>query len=98
MFVKRTLGLSCAYKIGVETEAEVSVLEYRSCYRFMIVATDGFWDVVDCEEAVRLVERGGELEKAGGQLMEEAVRRWKAKNLLMDDISFIIVALQGQGS
>jgi serine/threonine protein phosphatase PrpC len=59
------------------------------------MASDGFWSVEENDEAVKYFEKGkkGELETLAGALMGEAVRRWSSKNVLMDDITLILVAL-----
>ncbi len=53
MFLTRTLGLSCAYKIGVISQPEVNVIEYKPCYRYLILASDGFWSVEENDEVVK---------------------------------------------
>jgi serine/threonine protein phosphatase PrpC len=58
MFVTRTLGLSCAYKIGVHSQPEMSIIEYKTCYKYLIIGSDGFWSVEENDEAVKFIERG----------------------------------------
>jgi serine/threonine protein phosphatase PrpC len=53
MFLTRTLGLSCAYKIGVISQPEVSVIDYQSCFKYLLLASDGFWTVEENDEAVK---------------------------------------------
>jgi serine/threonine protein phosphatase PrpC len=93
MFLTRTLGLSCAYKVGVISHPEVSIIEYKSCFKYLILASDGFWSVEENDEAVKYFEKWqkGGLEGLAGALMGEAVRRWSSKNVLMDDITLIFV-------
>lgn len=45
--VTRTMGLSCSYKLGVNSEPEISILKFKSCYKFLVLGSDGLWTVED---------------------------------------------------
>lgn len=52
--VTRTLGLSCSYKLGVISEPEVSIIKYKTCFKFLLIASDGLWRVESNDEAINM--------------------------------------------
>ncbi|XP_047316765.1 probable protein phosphatase 2C 34 [Impatiens glandulifera] len=64
--------------------------------KFIILATDGVWDVLSNEEAVQIVSSTPEKEEAAKRLVERAVSAWKRKKrgYAMDDISAICLFFQ----
>lgn len=61
--------------------------------KFIILASDGLWGVVDNITAIHIVANYWELndlEGAINALMKEAVRRWKQTDVYMDDISIFV--------
>ncbi|NCQ53536.1 MAG: hypothetical protein GW803_05670 [Caldiserica bacterium] len=45
MTITRTLGLSCAYKLGVIPDPEASIYKVDCSFRFLVLASDGLWTV-----------------------------------------------------
>ena len=90
--------------MGLASEPEVEHFELVHLDKFIIIASDGLWDVMEAREAIQFVEKEVHIkEKAAETLAEEARRRWgsfrsggyvgddpKAET---DDISVIVIYL-----
>ncbi|CAI0540103.1 unnamed protein product [Linum tenue] len=96
--ISRAFGDYCLKEFGLISVPEVTQLSITSRDQFMILASDGVWDVVSNQEAVRIVAAaatavgdGGGREKCARRLVEYASRAWKRKRggVAMDDMSAI---------
>lgn len=90
--------------MGLCSNPEIEHFELVHLDKFIIIASDGLWDVMESREAIQFVENEVHIrEKAAETLAEEARRRWgsyrsggfvgddpKAET---DDISVIVVYL-----
>ena len=72
--VSRALGDS-DLKRWVVSDPFVRELQLTSEDAFMVLATDGLWDVISNEGAVEVAEQGGDAQTAAQMLMEEAMMR-----------------------
>ncbi|CAG9329311.1 unnamed protein product [Blepharisma stoltei] len=92
--MSRSIGDTIAHEFGVSSEPEFSQRHLRENDKFLIVASDGIWDVISSEEAVKLVANALEKNKKDtccDSLINEATRRWKqAYNKSVDDITVIV--------
>ena len=78
--MSRSIGDKLAHKVGVISAPEVCRRSLRSKDKFVIIGSDGLWDKVTNEEAVRVVGdywEGGQEEKAATGLISLASQRWK---------------------
>lgn len=89
--VSRALGDHCMKDFGLISVPEVSRRTITKLDQFLIVATDGIWDVLSNEEAIGIVSSTPNKDQAAKRLVNFAVKMWnqKRKNLAMDDISAI---------
>lgn len=89
--VSRAFGDYCMKDVGLISVPEVTQRHITSRDQFVILATDGVWDVISNEEAVRIVSSTPQREKSANKLVESAVCAWKSKKkgIAMDDISVI---------
>ncbi len=55
----RSLGDVLAHHIGVTSEPNVKVMEITPQDKFIVMATDGIWDVLGNEEVVEIVNEYG---------------------------------------
>ncbi|GJM88355.1 hypothetical protein PR202_ga04410 [Eleusine coracana subsp. coracana] len=89
--MSRAFGDYCVKDYGVISAPEVTQRRISSRDQFIILATDGVWDVISNEEAVQIVAATADREKAAKRLVESAVRAWRRKRrgIAVDDCSAI---------
>ncbi|XP_057792163.1 probable protein phosphatase 2C 34 [Salvia miltiorrhiza] len=91
--MSRAFGDYCAKDFGLTSVPHLTHRDITSNDHFVVIATDGVWDVISNEEAVEIVAAADEREKCGKRLVECAARAWKRKRkgIAMDDISAIVI-------
>ncbi|GER25646.1 protein phosphatase 2C family protein [Striga asiatica] len=89
--VSRAFGDYFIKGFGLISEPEITLRYITSRDQFVILATDGVWDVITNEEAVEIVYSTPERSESAKRLVERAVSAWKQKGKanVMDDISVI---------
>ncbi|KAI5415708.1 probable protein phosphatase 2C 34 [Lathyrus oleraceus] len=89
--ISRAFGDYCMKEYGLISVPEVTHRKVTTRDQFIILATDGVWDVVSNEEAVKIVCASADKEKAGERVVKYAIREWKRKRsgIAMDDMSVI---------
>lgn len=89
--ISRAFGDYCMKDYGLISVPDVTHRKLTARDQFIILATDGVWDVVSNEEAVKIVCAAPHKEKAGERLVKYAMREWKRKRsgIAMDDMSAI---------
>jgi len=94
----RSLGDSIVASIGVTAEPDLGVLTLSDNDKFVLVGTRGLWEVMDSIEAVRLAAETYEqsAETVPELLVQEAQRRWKARGLLIDDVTVGLAVISSQ--
>lgn len=87
------LGDTSAKTCGVISEPEVSVTQLNMNDKYILLGTDGLWDGITIEEAVRCFKNGktaanlaDDLIKAGLQGLEQ--------NQIDDNITVVVVCLE----
>eukprot|EP00928_Gymnodinium_smaydae_P040813 TRINITY_DN27641_c0_g1_i1.p1 TRINITY_DN27641_c0_g1~~TRINITY_DN27641_c0_g1_i1.p1 ORF type:complete len:409 (+),score=84.08 TRINITY_DN27641_c0_g1_i1:72-1229(+) len=90
----RSIGDTVGATAGVTATPEVRELRVQRDWRFMLLCSDGVWEFINSEEAVKLINRypPSEVQKATENLASEAWNRWiKEEGNLVDDITVICV-------
>ncbi|MED6167163.1 hypothetical protein PIB30_000414 [Stylosanthes scabra] len=89
--MSRALGDYCVKEYGLISVPEVTQWNITTRDQFVVLATDGVWDVISNEEAVEIVSSTAERGKSARRLVECAMHSWKRKRrgIAMDDISAI---------
>ncbi|KAL0858037.1 hypothetical protein Bca101_063191 [Brassica carinata] len=89
--MSRAFGDYCIKEYGLVSVPEVTQRNISTRDQFVILATDGVWDVISNEEAVEIVSSTAERPKAAKRLVEKAVKAWnkKRRGIAMDDISAV---------
>ncbi|KAK7379201.1 hypothetical protein VNO80_04656 [Phaseolus coccineus] len=89
--MSRAFGDYCIKGHGLISVPEVTHRNISSRDQFVVVATDGVWDVISNKEAVEIVSSTPDKAKAAKRLVERAEDAWKRKRrgIAVDDISAI---------
>ncbi|KAJ3022836.1 UNVERIFIED_CONTAM: hypothetical protein HDU68_008916 [Siphonaria sp. JEL0065] len=90
LVVTRTLGDTCATKLGVLSEPEVIERELSKKDQFFVLASDGLWDGLDMEEVIRLTVKYENAQKASEILNKRALKSLDAK-FIDDNVTNIVV-------
>ncbi|KAL6142564.1 hypothetical protein ACLB2K_060843 [Fragaria x ananassa] len=98
--MSRAFGDYCVKDFGLISEPEVTHRNITSRDQFVVLATDGVWDVITNEEAVEIVGSTAAREKCAKRLVECAAAAWKKKRrgYAMDDISAICLFFHSSSS
>ena len=76
----RTLGDLQAKKIGLISEPEIQHLELGKGDRFIVLGSDGVWDVMTSAEVCGFIDQYEPKEKAAEGLVAECRSRWDEMN------------------
>ncbi|RVW97905.1 putative protein phosphatase 2C 73 [Vitis vinifera] len=89
--MSRAFGDYCVKDFGLISVPEVTHRNITSRDQFVVLATDGVWDVVSNQEAVQIVSSTPNRAKSAKRLVECAARAWKRKRrgIAVDDISAV---------
>ncbi|KAK4273419.1 hypothetical protein QN277_021826 [Acacia crassicarpa] len=89
--MSRAFGDHCVKEYGLISVPEVTHRNLTTRDQFVVLATDGVWDVISNEEAVDIVNSTADKAKSAKRLVECAVHAWKRKRrgIAIDDISAI---------
>ncbi|KAL6557929.1 hypothetical protein OROMI_018279 [Orobanche minor] len=91
--MSRAFGDYCIKDFGIISVPEVTQRQITSTDQFIVLATDGVWDVVSNQDAVEIVSTAPNAEKSAKHLVECAAGAWKRKRkgIATDDISAIVL-------
>ena len=91
----RSLGDKIAHNIGVIDEPEIKKFYYDGTEKFIIIASDGLWEYINGEQCINIIKPFYEEEKdikdAVLELTKEAFKKWKRKEVVIDDITIIVI-------
>ena len=91
----RSLGDKIAHNIGVSDEPEFKTFTYDGTEKYIIIASDGLWEYVSGDQCIAIVkpfyEEGLDAQEAALALTKEAFRRWKRKEVAIDDITVVVI-------
>ncbi|XP_024015151.1 probable protein phosphatase 2C 41 isoform X2 [Eutrema salsugineum] len=87
--VSRAFGDYCLKDFGLVSVPAVTYRKITEKDQFLILATDGMWDVMTNDEAVEIVRGVRDRRKSAKRLVERAMILWRRKrrSIAMDDIS-----------
>ncbi|XP_071729792.1 probable protein phosphatase 2C 73 [Rutidosis leptorrhynchoides] len=89
--MSRAFGDFCVKSFGLISVPGVTQRSITSKDQFIVLASDGVWDVVSNEEAVEIISSTVDKSKSAKRLVECATRAWrrKRKNIATDDMSAV---------
>ena len=104
--MSRSLGDAIVHTVGVSAEPEISDHVVEPSDEFVVIGTDGIWDVVDNNQAIEIVtnhvkrfyaEGGAEgqwdAKEAATAVAKAARRRWSQLSSMIDDITCLVVKI-----
>jgi len=92
--MSRSIGDDISQQVGVISVPEVTQHEVQPADEYAVWATDGVWEFLSNQEVADIImSAGGDLTKACQLLVDEATRRWKDREEVIDDITCVIVDL-----
>jgi serine/threonine protein phosphatase PrpC len=94
--ISRSFGDIIAHSVGVISEPEVKNFYFNGKEKFVILASNDFWEIIDAEESVKIVKEFyendmdaiGALNQIANELLNKCENQQKSIN---DDITIIIV-------
>ena len=93
--MSRSIGDKIAHTVGVIDEPEFKNYEYDGNEKFIIIASDGIWEYLHGDDCIKIIrpiyEDNKDCEEAALALVKEAFRKWKRKEVAIDDITAIVV-------
>lgn len=91
----RSIGDATAETIGVYAEPEVLVKRLTGRNPFIVVASDGVWEFLSSQSVVEMVGKYDDPLEAATAIVAESYRLWLQHESRTDDITMIIIQLQG---
>lgn len=93
--ISRAFGDHLMKPFGLISEPELTQRRISRKDQFVIFATDGVWDVISNQEAIKIVASTPKREESAKRLVESAVCAWKRKRpgIAVDDVSAICLFL-----
>lgn len=99
--MSRSLGDGIVHALGVSADPELTEHLLDGEDLFLLLGSDGIWDVTDLNQAVQIVQgvvnknpHGWDPREAAEELAVSARRRWESMSQMVDDITAIVVKLQ----
>ncbi|KAJ7950058.1 putative Protein phosphatase-2c [Quillaja saponaria] len=94
----RALGDFCLKNYGLSSIPDVSYRELTDKDEFVVLATDGVWDVLSNSEVIRIVASATTQSMAAKMVVKHAVRTWRFKypDSKVDDCAVICLFLKSQ--
>lgn len=92
--MSRSLGDGVAHAVGVSSEPEfiTHTIDVETD-KYLIIASDGVWEFISSEEAVKMVSKYKDPEKAADALVKESLKRWADEEPTCDDITALVCFL-----
>ena len=93
--ISRSLGDNLAHTIGVISDPEINIFDFKGNEKFILLASEGIWKYIDSDESVKIIkdfyEKNLDAVGAINTLVKEAFKRWKNEEETMDDITAILI-------
>ncbi|CAA6654686.1 unnamed protein product [Spirodela intermedia] len=92
----RAFGDFCLKEFGIISTPQVTYRKLTERDEFVVLATDGVWDVLSNEEVVKIVSSARRRSEAAKKLVKKAVRAWEIKHPMsrIDDCAVVCLFLK----
>ncbi|GJQ13927.1 hypothetical protein GpartN1_g5718.t1 [Galdieria partita] len=90
----RSFGDSLLHSVGVSEIPEVTCIQLSEVDKFCVLASDGVWEFMSSQEVVDFLgkyRRKYSAQEAAESLVQEAVRRWRKNEQVVDDVTAIVI-------
>ncbi|CAI2359381.1 unnamed protein product [Moneuplotes crassus] len=94
--MSRSFGDQVASYVGVSVYPEIKETTLTPDDAYVIIASDGVWEFMENREVAEIVYEyyaQGNAERAAEEIVREAFNRWKKNEVIIDDITCIILFL-----
>ncbi|CAK68236.1 unnamed protein product (macronuclear) [Paramecium tetraurelia] len=90
--MSRSFGDTQMQSVGVTSEPTIYESKVRQQDLFMVIASDGVWEYMTNQQVAKLVyEKYEQQDQAAQYLIQQAQQQWKENDVVVDDISCIVV-------
>lgn len=99
--MSRSLGDSVVHRCGVSADPEVAEHVLDAQDGFILLATDGIWDVLDNQQAIQILTNytakatNWSAMEAASMLCKFSRSRWEKLSPMIDDITCIVIKVAG---
>ncbi|XP_020262144.1 probable protein phosphatase 2C 73 [Asparagus officinalis] len=92
----RAFGDFCLKDFGLISTPQVSYRKISEKDEFLVLATDGVWDVLSNEDVIRIISSATKRSDAAKQVVQQAVKSWRSKHPTskVDDCAVICLFLK----
>ena len=99
--MSRSLGDTIVHKCGVSAEPEILEHVVEGHDEFIVIATDGVWDVIDNNQVMQIIQNyAAKCQSANWSALEAsnwickvARGRWEKLSPMVDDITCLVIKL-----
>ncbi|CAL5022586.1 unnamed protein product [Urochloa decumbens] len=91
----RSIGDSVAESIGVIADPEIFVLDLNSKNPFFVLASDGVFEFLSSQTVVDMISKYKDPRDACAEIVAESYRLWLQYETRTDDITIIVVHING---
>ncbi len=94
--MSRSIGDSVANEIGVFSLPEIKEFYIENNCKFIVIGSDGLWEFLENEKVVRYVNKFNDvmfINEYIENLVDKAVKYWEKYDVIVDDITCILVVL-----
>lgn len=91
----RSIGDAVAETIGVTAEPEILVKRLTKNCKYLVIASDGVFEFLTNENVLEIIEQFDDMLEACQAIVSESYRLWLQYEVRTDDITCIIINLEG---
>ena len=97
--MSRSIGDSVANEIGVFSLPEIKEFYIQNNCKFIVIGSDGLWEFLENEKVVRYVNKFNDIlfiNEYIENLVSKAVKYWEKYDVIVDDITCILIVFNNE--